>query len=706
MKSFVFFAPGMRCSGCSSKVKGSIDKLTGVVRSGVDPISKRCIVYYDETKVSEEAILKATSEAGFTPSIENPLKKQESPVVKNVLFVFAILGAIILFLIEWDLFPHPKSHIADGIFQMLLALPALVWGADIFKGAYQAVRYRHPDMQLLVGLSTGTAFLYSLAELILFALGQIEHPHYHFCATAMVLAIVGLGRKLEDRAKSRADSALEELSDLLPKSAHLIVDGEGKDIPTELLNAGDLCLVKPGERVPGDGRITEGRSSFDESLLTGESLPVDKGVGDAVTGGSMNLLGAFTMVLERSGDQTTLSGMIRLVEEARTTRPKVALLADKVSGHFALGVITAALITLAIWWILKDFNTALPYALTVLVVACPCALGLATPAALACGLGKAANCGILFKDAAALEALSKCKTIFFDKTGTLTNGAPTVKEGCEDDVLLAIASLEQYSEHPIAKAVLEEAKRRGLKLEPCSGFEAVPGKGIKGRRVSDDAEIIIGSTAFLKDQGIETPDSDRGIHAAVNKRYRGSLELYDPPRPEAGRTLADLQKRGVDCVLLTGDSKEAALEFAKRVPLSDVKYRLLPEDKLALVREAQKEGRIVAMTGDGINDAPALSQSDVSISHYKGTGAAQSASKMLLTRDDLTVIVTAYDLSKRTLAIIKQNLFWALIFNLITIPLAAGALSFFGLTMRPEVGAACMAASSLLVVTNALRLRR
>ena len=344
MKSFVFFAPGMRCSGCSSKVKGSIDKLTGVVRSGIDPISKRCIVYYDETKTNEDEILKATSEAGFTPSIENPIKKQERPVVKNVLFVFAILGAIILFLIEWDLFPHPKNHISDGLFQTLLALPALIWGADIFKGAYQAVRYRHPDMQLLVGLSTGTAFLYSLAELILFALGQIEHPHYHFCATAMVLAIVGLGRKLEDRAKSRADSALEELSDLLPKNAHLIVDGEEKDIPTELLGAGDLCLVKPGERVPGDGRITEGRSSFDESLLTGESLPVDKGVGDAVTGGSMNLLGAFTMVLERSGDQTTLSGMVRLVEEARTTRPKVALLADKVSGHFALGVIAAALI--------------------------------------------------------------------------------------------------------------------------------------------------------------------------------------------------------------------------------------------------------------------------------------------------------------------------------------------------------------------------
>ena len=706
MKSFVFFAPGMRCSGCSSKVKGSIDKLNGVVRSGVDPISKRCIVYYDETKTNEDAILKATSEAGFTPSLENPLKKQERPVVKNVLFVFAILGALILFLIEWDLFPHPKNHIADGLFQMLLAFPALIWGADIFKGAYQAVRYAHPDMQLLVGLSTGTAFLYSLAELILFALGQIEHPHYHFCATAMVLAIVGLGRKLEDRAKSRADSALEELSDLLPKNAHLIVDGEEKDIPTELLNAGDLCLVKPGERVPGDGRITEGRSSFDESLLTGESLPVDKGVGDAVTGGSMNLLGAFTMVLERSGDQTTLSGMVRLVEEARTTRPKVALLADKVSGHFALGVITAAIITLAIWWILKDFNTALPYALTVLVVACPCALGLATPAALACGLGKAASCGILFKDAAALEAFSKCKTIFFDKTGTLTNGTPTVKPGYDEETLALAASLEQYSEHPIAKAVIMEAEKQNIKLEPCADVRAVPGKGIIGSRLSDGSLILAGTKAFLEENGALCSDDSSSVNVAVGKKYLGSLTITDPPKPEAKETLEQLKARNVESILLTGDSKEAALEFAKTVPLSDVKYRLLPEDKLALVRQAQKEGKIVAMTGDGLNDAPALSQSDVSISHYKGAGAAQSAAKILLANDDLRSVVKAFDLSKKTLTIIKQNLFWALIFNLVMIPLAAGAFVSFGLSLRPYYGALAMSVSSLLVVTNALRLRR
>jgi len=706
MKAFVFFAPGMRCAGCSSAVAKSLEKVQGVERTLIDPISKRCLVYYDETRTNEEALLEATKNAGFTPSLESPSKtRKKTPLWKDLLFVAAIAGAIILFLMEWGIF-LPQDQILSGILQFLLALPAVIWGLDIYKGALSAVRYRHPDMDLLVGLSTGTAFLYSLTELILFSTGALHHPHYHFCAAAMVLAIVGLGRKLEDRAKKNANSALAELEDLLPKEAHLIENGEEKSIPSALLRPGDLCLVKPGERVPGDGRVTEGKSSFDESLLTGESLPVDKGVGDTVTGGSLNLLGAFTMVIEREGGQTTLSEMIRLVEEASATKPKVALLADKVSGHFALGVIAAALITLAIWWLMKDFNTALPYALTVLVVACPCALGLATPAALSCGLGKAASLGILFRDAAALETLSKCRTIFFDKTGTLTNGAPTVKQGYDEETLLQAAALEQYSEHPIAKAIIREAERLSKNPDPCSDVQAVPGKGLVGRRSSDGSELLVGTRAFLEENGVTCLADNGSINVAVNKKYLGSLEIIDPPRAEAKETIEQLKIRNVESILLTGDSEKAAREFAREVPLDGVRARLLPKDKLDIVREAQAVGSIVAMTGDGINDAPALNQADVAISHYKGTGAAQSAAKVLLTNDDLRSIVKAFDLSKRTLVIIKQNLFWALIFNLIMIPLAAGAFASFGLSLRPYYGALAMSISSLVVVTNALRLRR
>ena len=706
MKAFVFFAPGMRCSGCSSAVAKSLEKVQGVERTLIDPISKRCLVYYDETRTNEEALLEATKNAGFTPSLESPSKtRRKTPLWKDLLFVAAIAGATMLFLMEWGIF-LPQDQFLSGVLQLLLALPAVIWGLDIYKGALSAVRYRHPDMDLLVGLSTGTAFLYSLTELILFSAGALHHPHYHFCAAAMVLAIVGLGRKLEDRAKKNANSALAELEDLLPKEAHLIENGEEKSIPSALLRPGDLCLVKPGERVPGDGRVTEGKSSFDESLLTGESLPVDKGVGDTVTGGSLNLLGAFTMVVEREGGQTTLSEMIRLVEEASATKPKVALLADKVSGHFALGVITAAIITLAIWWFIKDFNTALPYALTVLVVACPCALGLATPAALSCGLGKAASLGILFRDAAALETLSKCRTIFFDKTGTLTEGRPRVEGAYSLAALEVAAALERYSEHPLSLAVLEEAKKRGLALAECVDFRAIPGKGICGKRVSDNAELKVGTKSFLNENGITCPEVPFAVHVAAGKEYLGALTIVDPPRKEAKETIERLRGKGLGCILLTGDSAEAAEQFARGIPFSSIRSRLLPDEKLEAVKAAQKEGVVTAMVGDGVNDAPALALSDVAVSHYKGTGAAKAAAGVLLTGDDLRALVTAFDLSRKTLTIIKQNLFWALIFNLVMIPLAAGAFAPFGLSLRPYYGALAMSISSLVVVTNALRLRK
>lgn len=702
----------MHCAGCASAISRQIGKLPGIERTGVDPVSKRCLVCYDETLVNEEEILEASRKAGFPPTKELPSSRDDQKdIFKNALFLLAVICAAALFLLEWNIIPQPGSPGLSGLLQLLLTVPALLWGADIYKGAYLSIRYAHPDMQLLVGLSTASAFLYSIAELLMYAFSYTAHPHFHFCASAMILAVVGLGKKLEERAKKKANSSLEELSGLIPREAHLLENGLEKNIPSDLLRPGDLVIVKPGERVPGDGRITEGRSALDESFLTGESLPVDKVPGDEVKGGSMNLQGAFTLLLERSGSQTVLAEMIRLVEEAQMSKPRIARIADLVAGRFSLGIILCALATLIVWWILKDFSTALPYALTVLVVACPCALGLATPAALSCGLGRAANLGVLFKDALALETLSRCDIIFFDKTGTLTEGKPAVSGSPDPEALRIAASLEQYSEHPLAKAVLEKAQEAGLTPEECRDFSAEYGKGVRAFRLSDGQEMLSGSPAFLRENGVPLKEDElsslTSIHVALGKKYLGALLIADAPRKEAAEVIADLKKQGLRCVLLTGDREAAAREFAKEVPLSEVVASCLPEEKLRLVKEAQAKGRFAAMTGDGVNDAPALAQADVSISHYKGAGAAQQAAKILLTRDDLRLIPAAFRLSRKTLLIIKENLFWAFIFNLVTIPLAAGLFTIFGLPgMRPEVGAAAMAISSLLVVGNSLRLRK
>ena len=333
MKNLVFFAPGMHCAGCAAAIRKKLTALNGVERVGINPISKRIVVFFDENQTNEEALFNATKQAGFTPSTTLPKEKAISPF-KKWLFFMAALGALALFLLEWNFLPLPKNHFHSGIIQFFLALPAVIWGFDIYLGGLKAFLHRRPDMDFLVSLSTGTAFLYSTFQLFL----QHSHAHYHFCAAAMVLVIVGLGRMLEERTKKSANAASEELSDLVPKLAHLIEDGKEKEISAELLKAGDLVLVKPGERVPCDGRIQEGISALDESLLTGESLPIDKGPGDAVTGGSLNLTGAFYLVVERTGDATTLASMIALVEEAKTTQPKVARLADILSGYFAIGV--------------------------------------------------------------------------------------------------------------------------------------------------------------------------------------------------------------------------------------------------------------------------------------------------------------------------------------------------------------------------------
>ena len=601
-----------------------------------------------------------------------------------------------------------------------------------YRVGFKTLWHRSPNMDSLIALGSAAAVVYGIAALFQIAWGlghgdlaRVDQwsMDLYFESAGMILTLITLGKWLETRSKGKTSQAITRLMDLAPKTASVLRDGVEVEIPVEEVAVGDLVVVRPGGRIPVDGVVTEGASSVDESALTGESLPVEKGPGDKVAAASINKSGFFTFRATRVGEDTTLAQMIRLVEEASASKAPIAKLADKVAGIFVPTVIAIALVTAVVWLIVTggDVTRALTAGVAVLVISCPCALGLATPVAIMVGTGKGAENGILIKSAEALETLHAIQTVVVDKTGTLTQGKPSVThclpaEGVTEEELLCVAAaLEKPSEHPLAEAILNEAEERNIPLAPIQDFEAVSGRGVRGSL--HGADVLAGNRAMLEEAGISlgtlgdkgealAQDGKTPLYFAEDGKMLGVVAVADTPKSTSAEAVRQFQALGIDVVMLTGDNQRTAQAVGKALGVSRVIAEVLPQDKERVVAQLQADGKRVAMIGDGINDAPALARADVGMAIGAGTDVAIESADVVLMKSDLLDAVTAVRLSKKVIRNIKENLFWAFIYNIIGIPLAAGVwFPITGWQLSPMFGAAAMSLSSVCVVSNALRLK-
>jgi Cu+-exporting ATPase len=611
---------------------------------------------------------------------------------------FIICAALSMPLLAMMFFEFPGAH----WFAFALATPVVLWGgAPFFQRAWASIVNKHGNMFTLIGLGTGTAYLFSIV-------GLFTHTPLYFEPAAVIITLVLLGQVLELRARSKTTSALKSLLNLAPKTTRL---ADGREVPLEHVKVGDILRVRPGETVPVDGVITEGHSSVDESMVTGESLPVEKLAQSRVTGGTLNGTGSFLMRADRVGADSLLSQIVRLVSEAQRTRPPIQKLADQVAGFFVPAVLLIAVITFAVWMMVgpePKLSHALVNAVAVLIIACPCALGLATPMSIMVGTGRGATAGVLVRNAEALELLQKVDTLVVDKTGTLTIGKPKLismeAKGSltENEVLTLAASVEQGSEHPLAGAVLAAAKERGLTLSKAERFQSIPGKGAKA--MINGHAVLVGNRAALCELSITVTGSS--VFVAVDQQLAGTLTITDTLKPTTKAAVDAIRKEGIRLVILSGDSEAAVRDIADQLGINEIQAEALPADKAAYVQKLRAAGRIVAMAGDGVNDAPALAAAHVGIAMSTGTDVAMQNAGITLLNGDLAALVRAIHLSRATVGNIKQNLFFAFFYNLIGMPVAAGILyPFFGLLLSPMIASAAMTFSSVSVIANALRLR-
>jgi P-type Cu+ transporter len=633
-------------------------------------------------------------------------------------------------------------HFAPGLkngIELLLASPVVIWGGwPFFERFWASLVNRSPNMFTLIGLGTGAAYLYSLAATLFpqFFPDSFRGIHgevsVYFEAAAVITTLVLVGQVLELRARHRTSGAIRELLHLAPQSAHLVVNSADHDVPLGDVKRGDLLRVRPGERVPVDGTVGEGSSAVDESMITGEPLPVEKQPGDTVTGGTLNFSGSFVMVAERIGSETLLARIVKLVSEAQRSRAPMQRLADKVAGYFVPGVVAAAILAFAGWALFGPeprFAHGLLAAVSVLIIACPCALGLATPMSIMVAVGRGATAGVLVRNAEALETLARVDTLVLDKTGTLTEGKPrvagvAVAGGCQlskDGLLWVAASVERASEHPLARAIVEAAKEKGAELADASEFRSYTGGGVEGRVIDD--RVAMGSLNFLEERGISTihgpdgqhlhldfgvtsPSSMSTVFVAIEGKIAGAIAITDALKETTAEAIKALRTEGLRLVMLTGDRRESAAMIAKQLGLMEIEAEVRPEQKAAVIERLKKEGRVVAMAGDGINDAPALAAADVGIAMGTGTDIAMENAGITLVKGDLRGIVRARRLSRATVSNIKQNLAFAFVYNLLGIPIAAGVFfPFFHWLLSPMIASAAMSFSSVSVITNALRLR-
>jgi P-type Cu+ transporter len=612
--------------------------------------------------------------------------------------------------------------------ELLLSTPVVLWaGWPFFQRGWASVVNRSTNMFTLIAIGTGVAYFYSLVAAVFPGIfptsfrEMTDRPALYFEAAAAIVTLVLLGQVLELRARSRTGAAIRALLDLAPRTARVVRDGSEQDIPLDQVQVGDRLRVRPGEKIPVDGVVLEGRSSVDESMITGESVPVEKIEGARVIGATVNASGAFVMRAERVGSETLLAQIVTMVSQAQRSRAPIQRLADKVAGWFVPAVIALSALTFVAWAIFGPqprFAHAIVNAVAVLIIACPCALGLATPMAVMVGTGRGAHAGVLIKNAEALETLEKVDTLVIDKTGTLTEGKPRVTSFStgnprdEFEPLRLAASVERASEHPIASAVVAAAHQHNLKLSEVRDFESRPGKGIVA--VVDGKRVAVGNSAMLREEGVQqnafllgTAPTGATIFVAVDHQYAGSISVSDPIKQSAASAIRDLKKQDLRIVMLTGDNRVIAESVAHQLGIDEFHAEVLPGDKARIVKELQQQGRIVAMAGDGINDAPALAQADVGIAMGTGTDVAIESAGITLVKGDLSGIVRARKLSRATMKNIRQNLFFAFIYNSIGVPVAGGILyPFFGILLSPVFAAAAMSFSSVSVITNSLRLRR
>ena len=734
---------GMSCAACSARVEKAVKAVPGVTSCSVSLLTNSMGV---EGTASASAIVKAVQEAGYgaspkaaaaeTPSAElNALADHETPRLKKRLIASLVFLAVLMYfsmghmMWGWPL-PHwfDGNHVAMGLVQLLLAGIVMVINQKFFINGFKGLLHRAPNMDTLVALGSSASFLWSTYALFAMTRAQVDGNdalvmHYmmelYFESAAMILTLITVGKMLEARSKGKTTDALKSLMKLAPQTATLLREGAEVTVPIAQVKKGDLFVVRPGENIPVDGLVLEGSSAVNESALTGESIPVDKAAGDKVSAATTNQSGFLKCEATRVGEDTTLAQIIRMVSDAAATKAPIAKIADTVSGFFVPAVISISVLTTLVWLLLgREFGYALARGISVLVISCPCALGLATPVAIMVGNGLGARNGILFKTAASLEAAGRTQIVALDKTGTITSGEPRVTdilpaEGVSESELLTLAaSLEQKSEHPLAKAVLAYAETETIACPDVTDFAALPGNGLSARL--DGMEIYGGNAEFIAAKASVPAElqAEAARLAAEGKtplffggagRLMGVIAVADTLKEDSPRAIRELQNMGIRVVMLTGDNQRTADAIGRQAGVDEVIAGVLPDGKEAVIRRLQENGK-VAMVGDGINDAPALTRADTGIAIGAGTDVAIDAADVVLMNSRLSDVPAAIRLSRATLRNIHENLFWAFIYNIIGIPLAAGVFIPFGLTLNPMFGAAAMSLSSFCVVSNALRL--